>query len=257
MGHLQNTLKRGTRVAKVRLDLLLVARGLAPSRERARRLILAGQVLVDDHPITKAGSVVPERSTVTLSAPDHPFVGRGGVKLAHALEAFGVDVSGRSVLDVGASTGGFTDALLSRGAKRVLALDVGKGQLDWTLRQDPRVVVMEGVNARHLEPSQLPWPVDLVVIDVSFISARLVLPAIRASAPDADIILLVKPQFEAGRSEVGKGGLVLDPAIHDRVLAEITEAAEKLGMTRVRMTPSPITGATGNQEYLVHFSPRP
>jgi 23S rRNA (cytidine1920-2'-O)/16S rRNA (cytidine1409-2'-O)-methyltransferase len=255
MGRFQNALKTDPRAKKVRLDLLLVQRGLAPSRERARRLILAGQVLVDDNPISKAGGVVAADAVVRLSTPDHPFVGRGGVKLAHALDEFKIDVAGLSVLDIGASTGGFTDALLSRGAQRVLALDVGKGQLDWTLRQDPRVVVIEGVNARHLDASQLPWPVDLVVIDVSFISARHILRAVKATAPNADVILLVKPQFEAGRSEVGKGGLVKDHAIHERVLVEITEAAEKLGMTRVRMTPSPITGATGNQEYLLHLTP--
>jgi 23S rRNA (cytidine1920-2'-O)/16S rRNA (cytidine1409-2'-O)-methyltransferase len=255
VGGFQNALTPAPRAKKVRLDQLLVQRGLASSRERARRLILAGQVLVDESPVTKAGSSVAEGAAVTLSSPDHPFVGRGGVKLAHALDEFRIDVAGLSVLDIGASTGGFTDALLRRGARRVAALDVGKGQLDWTLRQDPRVFVMEGINARHLEASQLPWPVDLVVIDVSFISARQILPAVRASAPKADVILLAKPQFEAGRQEVGKGGLVRDHAIHERVLVEITEAAEKLGMTRLGMTPSPITGASGNQEYLLHFTP--
>ncbi len=243
-----------TRARKTRIDSLVVQRGLAVSRERARRLILAGQIEVNGTLAAKAGSLVPDDASIRLIAPDHPFVSRGGVKLAHALQRFGIDVTGRAVLDVGASTGGFTDALLQRGARGVFALDVGKGQLDWRLRQDPRVTVMEGVNARALGPSDLPWSVDLVVVDVSFISLRHILPAVRRAAPHADLVLLVKPQFEAGRAEVKKRGLVVDQAIHDRVLAEITEAAEKLGVTRRAMTPSPIKGVTGNQEYLLYFT---
>jgi 23S rRNA (cytidine1920-2'-O)/16S rRNA (cytidine1409-2'-O)-methyltransferase len=186
-------------------------------------------------------------------------VSRGGHKLAGALAAFGeegLSVEGRRCLDAGASTGGFTDVLLQRGARRVVALDVGHGQLDWRLREDPRVVVLERRNARQLEPAWLPAPVGVVTIDVSFISLRLILPALPPLlAPAADIVALVKPQFEAGRQEVGKGGLVTDPAVHDAVLARVTESAASCGLTRVAMTPSPITGAAGNREFLVHLVP--
>jgi 23S rRNA (cytidine1920-2'-O)/16S rRNA (cytidine1409-2'-O)-methyltransferase len=230
--------------------------GLAVSRERARALILAGRVRVAGEVVSKAGASVPEGSVVEIIEPDFPWVGRGGVKLAHALEAFGIDVDGREALDIGASTGGFTDVLLQRGARRVVALDVGHGQLDWRLREDPRVVVLERRNARQLEPAWLPAPVGVVTIDVSFISLRLILPALPPLlAPAADIVALVKPQFEAGRQEVGKGGLVTDPAVHDAVLARVTESAASCGLTRVAMTPSPITGAAGNREFLVHLVP--
>jgi 23S rRNA (cytidine1920-2'-O)/16S rRNA (cytidine1409-2'-O)-methyltransferase len=230
--------------------------GLAVSRERARALILAGRVRVAGEVVSKAGASVPEGSVVEIIEPDFPWVGRGGVKLAHALETFGIDVSGREALDIGASTGGFTDVLLQRGARRVVALDVGHGQLDWRLREDPRVVVLERRNARQLEPAWLPAPVGIVTIDVSFISLRLILPALPPLlAPAADIVALVKPQFEAGRQEVGKGGLVTDPAVHDAVLARVTESAASCGLARVAMTPSPITGAAGNREFLVHLVP--
>ncbi len=188
--------------------------------------------------------------------PDFPWVGRGGVKLAHALDTFRIDVAGREALDIGASTGGFTDVLLQRGARRVVALDVGHGQLDWRLREDPRVVVLEHRNARQLERGWLPAPVDIVTIDVSFISLRLILPALPpVLAPGADVVALVKPQFEAGRDEVGRGGLVKDPAVHEAVLARVTDSAASCGLIRVAMTPSPITGATGNVEFLIHLRP--
>ena len=188
--------------------------------------------------------------------PDFPWVGRGGVKLAHALDTFRIDVAGREALDIGASTGGFTDVLLQRGARRVVALDVGHGQLDWRLREDPRVVVLEHRNARQLERGWLPAPVDIVTIDVSFISLRLILPALPpVLAPGADVVALVKPQFEAGRDEVGRGGLVKDPAVHEAVLARVTESAASCGLIRVAMTPSPITGATGNREFLIAPAP--
>ncbi len=239
---------------KVRLDALLLERGLAPSRERARALVLAGQVRVNGTVVSKAGTAVKPDAEVALVQPDHPYVGRGGLKLAHALEAWLLPVEGRDALDIGASTGGFTDVLLRRGARSVIALDVGHGQLDWRLRNDPRVVVLEGVNARALTPSALPHLVDIVTIDVSFISLRLVLPPVPALLrPDGDVVALIKPQFEAGRAEVGRKGLVTDPAVHDRVLAEIAEAAAAAGLRRIGTTPSPITGATGNQEFLVHF----
>ncbi len=240
-----------------RLDSEVLARGLAASRERARALILAGQVRVNGQQVTKAGAAVAEGDAITVIEPDHPYVSRGGVKLAHALDTFGIDVTGRLALDVGASTGGFTDVLLRRGARRVIALDVGHGQLDWRLRNDPRVVVIERVNARTLSPEQLPSDArafDIATMDVSFISARQVLPAI---APllraGADMVILVKPQFEAGRAEVGKGGLVRDPDVHARVVDEVTAAASALGLTRIQVTESPITGTEGNREFLLHL----
>ncbi len=204
--------------------------------------------------VSKAGTSVRLDDDVSLAAPDHPYVGRGGLKLAHALDACGVDPRGRRALDIGASTGGFTDVLLQRGAATVVALDVGRGQLDWRLRTDPRVIVREGVNARSLTPADVPHPVSIVTIDVSFISLRLILPALPSFLePAHDIIALVKPQFEAGRSEVGKHGLVTDPAVRAAVLDSVTRAAEEIGFVRLNMTPSPITGATGNQEFFLHL----
>ncbi len=239
---------------KLRLDALVVARALAPSRERARALILAGQVLVDGQVVSKAGAPVAGNARVELKTPDHPYVGRGGLKLAHALDTFAFPVAGREALDIGASTGGFTDVLLQRGARRVIALDVGHNQLDWRLRSDPRVLVREGVNARALTGEHVPHLVDIVTIDVAFISLRLILPALPPFlAPGADIVALVKPQFEAGRDQVGAGGLVTDPAVHDEVVARVTAEAAAEGLVRIAMTPSPITGATGNREFLLHL----
>jgi 23S rRNA (cytidine1920-2'-O)/16S rRNA (cytidine1409-2'-O)-methyltransferase len=239
---------------KTRLDVLLVERGLAATRERARALILAGDVTVDGRLVDKAGAAVASDASVSLATPDHPYVGRGGIKLAHALDAFHIEVTGRRALDIGASTGGFTDVLLQRGAREVVALDVGHGQLDWTLRTDPRVVVIEGVNARALTREHVPDPVDVVTIDVAFISLRHVLPSVPPLlAPGADVVALVKPQFEAGRDEIRKGGLVTDPAVHDAVVAAIAAAGASVGLVRVGMTPSPITGATGNREFFLHL----
>jgi len=238
---------------KIRLDQLVVERGLAPSRERARALILAGQVLVAGTAVAKAGTAVDHEAVIELLEPDHPYVGRGGLKLAHALDTFTIPITGRECLDIGASTGGFTDVLLQRGAARVVALDVGHGQIDWTLRNDPRVVVIERFNARHLTPSDLPAPVDLVVIDVSFISLRQIFPVIPPLLRrPADIVALVKPQFEAGRAEVGKG-VIHDAAIHERVLQEVSAAAAAIGLTPAGSTPSPITGQKGNVELLLHL----
>ena len=240
---------------RVRLDQLVVERGLAPSRERARALILAGQVSVDGRPQTKAGTQIDPSSEVALIAPDHPYVGRGGLKLAHALDTFGIAVEGREALDIGASTGGFTDVLLKRGATRVVALDVGHGQIDWTLRNDPRVLVLEHFNARRLQPSDLPGPVDLVTIDVSFISLRQILPVVPPLLrPGADVVALVKPQFEAGRTEIRKG-VIRDAAVQSRVVEEVSAAAREVGLTPVASTPSPITGAKGNVEFLLHLRP--
>jgi 23S rRNA (cytidine1920-2'-O)/16S rRNA (cytidine1409-2'-O)-methyltransferase len=244
---------------KTRLDALLVARGLAQSRERARALVLAGEVEVNGRPATKSGVSVDESASVTLRAPDHPWVGRGGLKLAHALEVFDIPVAGKHALDIGASTGGFTHVLLERGAARVVALDVGQGQLDWKLRQDPRVVVLEGVNARYLDPDQLPADLrrfDVVTIDVSFISLRLILPAVMPLvSDDGRVVALVKPQFEAGRDEVGKGGIVRDPEVHERVINEVADRAHQVGLERVAIEPSPITGAEGNREFFLLLAP--
>ncbi|HXT31431.1 MAG TPA: TlyA family RNA methyltransferase [Vicinamibacterales bacterium] len=240
-----------------RLDAAVVARGLAASRERARALILAGLVRVDGVVVSKAGTPVKPDAAVTLDERDHPYVGRGGVKLAHALDTFGIAVEDRLALDVGASTGGFTDVMLRRGARRVVALDVGHGQLDWKLRTDPRVVVLEKINARTLTPEQLPEDArrfDLVTMDVSFISVRQVLPAlVPVLAPGADLVVLVKPQFEAGREEVGKGGLVRDAAVQARTVEDVTSAANALGLTRVAAVESPITGTEGNREFFLHL----
>lgn len=239
---------------RVRLDTLLVERGLAPSRDRARALILAGQVKVDGAPARKAGESVPADAAIALVKPDHPYVGRGGVKLAHALDVFGIRVEGRHALDIGASTGGFTDVLLRRGAARVVTVDVGHGQLDWSLRTDPRVVVIEGVNARTLTPDQVPGPFDLVTIDVSFISLKHILPVVPPLITTAaDIVALVKPQFEAGRREVGKGGLVKDPAVQQRVIDNVAASASEVGLEHLETTESPVTGASGNREFFVHL----
>ncbi len=242
---------------RIRLDVLVVERGHAGSRERARALILAGQVRVNGQIVSKAGTFVPADAEVLLTGPEHPYVSRGGVKLAAALEAFGIDVAGRLGLDIGASSGGFTDVLLQHGAARVVALDVGHGQLDWKLRTDPRVVVMERVNARMLSPEQLPDDArafGIVTIDVSFISLRHILPVVPPLlAPAGDVVALVKPQFEAGRSEVGKGGIVRDPAVHVRVVEDITAAADTLGLKRSGLIESPIAGMEGNREFLLHL----
>lgn len=241
--------------AKERLDVLVVERALAVSRERARALILAGQVTVDGQVVSKAGTAIDRASRIDLIVPDHPYVGRGGIKLAHALDTFRIEVRGRRALDVGASTGGFTDVLLQRGARDVIALDVGHGQLDWKLRQDPRVIVKEGINARGLSVADVPHAVDLVTIDVSFISLHHIFPPLALLlAKDADVVALVKPQFEAGRDEVGKGGIVTDPTVHAAVIERVTIDAEAAGFRRMAMTPSPITGASGNREFFLHLT---
>jgi 23S rRNA (cytidine1920-2'-O)/16S rRNA (cytidine1409-2'-O)-methyltransferase len=242
---------------KKRLDTLLVDRGLVATRERARALILAGDVRVNGQVATKAGTPVPDAAEVTLTSPDHPYVGRGGLKLAHALDVFAIDVTGRRGLDIGASTGGFTDVLLQRGAARVVALDVGHGQLDWKIRSDPRVVTLERMNARTLTPADLPEDLrafGIVTIDVSFISLRHILPGVPPLLePGADVIALVKPQFEARREEVGKGGIIRDEAVHARVVAEVSAAADTLGLRRAGLADSPITGMEGNREFLLHL----
>ena len=242
---------------KTRLDTLLVDRGLVASRERARALILAGDVRVNGNVATKAGVAVADDAEITLASPDHPYVGRGGLKLAHALDTFGIAVEGKLALDIGASTGGFTDAMLQRGARAVVALDVGHGQLDWKIRSDPRVITIERTNARTLTPDALPAGARLfalVTIDVSFISLRHILPVVPPLLePDGDVVALVKPQFEAQRDEVGKGGIVRDDAVRTRVVEEVAAAADTLGLSRVAVTESPIAGMEGNREFLMHL----
>jgi 23S rRNA (cytidine1920-2'-O)/16S rRNA (cytidine1409-2'-O)-methyltransferase len=241
-----------SRKPRRRVDEILVERGLASSRSQARALIMAGEVRSGDRVIDKAGTMLDAGVEIEVIEPPR-FVSRGGEKLAHALRNFEIDVEGRVCADFGASTGGFTDCLLQAGARKVYAIDVGYGQLDYRLRSDPRVVVMERVNARYLDA--LPEPVDIVVIDVSFISLALVLPAaFQVLAPDGICLALVKPQFEAGRENVGRGGVVRDPAIHARVLADVARAARRIGFTPVGVTASPITGPAGNREFLLHLS---
>lgn len=241
---------------RTRLDRLLVTRALARSRERAQALILAGVVRIDGRPGGKAGTLVPEDAALTVVADDHPYVGRGGLKLRSALAIFGVDPRGRVALDVGASTGGFTDCLLQGGARRVYALDVGVGQLDWSLRGDPRVVVIEGRNARYLGAGDLPERVDLATVDVSFISLGKILPALPPLLlPGAALLTLVKPQFEVGRRDVGRGGIVRDKALHRSVLASVAESAIAAGFVVLGACASPITGMEGNREFFLHLTP--
>jgi 23S rRNA (cytidine1920-2'-O)/16S rRNA (cytidine1409-2'-O)-methyltransferase len=242
---------------KIRLDLLLVSRGLAPTREKAQAVILAGLVEVEGRRADKAGAPVDTEAVIRVSGPAHPFVSRGGVKLAAALDGFRIDPSGLVCLDVGASTGGFTDCLLQRGARRVYAVDVGRGQLDAKLRGDPRVVVVEGLNARRLSVEDVPESVDLAVMDLSFISLRLVMPAVRKLlGPGAHLIALVKPQFEAGRREVPRGGVVRSEKIQGRVVEEIARFGEQMSLDVVGELTSPILGARGNREFLLAFRDR-
>jgi 23S rRNA (cytidine1920-2'-O)/16S rRNA (cytidine1409-2'-O)-methyltransferase len=242
------------KAARVRADVALVERGLAPSREKARALILAGEVLAGDRPIEKAGDLIGADAELRLRSAPMPYVSRGGLKLAHALDTFGVDPRGLVALDVGASTGGFTDCLLQRGATRVHCVDVGHGQLDWKIASDARVSVHDRVNIRTMEPSLIGERVDLIVIDVSFISLRLVLPVLPPLAVSgAPLIALVKPQFEVGRAHVGKGGIVRDEAARAQSLVDVREAAVALGYTALGDTTSPITGGKGNVEFLLHL----
>lgn len=235
-------------MAKERLDRLLVMRGLVQSRAQAQRLILAGRVRVGDAVADKPGQRVELDAPIRVIKPPR-FVSRGGEKLEAALKRFGLDVRGWVVADVGASTGGFTDCLLQHGASRVYAIDVGYGQLAWSLRNDPRVVVMERTNARYLE--RLPEPVDLVTVDVSFISLRLILPrTVTWLKPGGQVVALIKPQFEAGRREVGKGGVVRDPSVHRSVLLRVTQEAAALGLGLRGLMPSPLRGPAGNVEFL-------
>jgi 23S rRNA (cytidine1920-2'-O)/16S rRNA (cytidine1409-2'-O)-methyltransferase len=238
--------------SKLRLDKLMVERGLAPSREKAQALIMAGQVVVGDHAVDKAGQQIPCDVEIRIKGDILPYVSRGGLKLRKALEEFNVNVTGLVALDVGASTGGFTDCLLQAGATRVFAVDVGYGQLAWKLQQDTRVVSMEKTNIRTLLPEQLDEVPDLAVIDASFISLSKVLPAtLKMVRPGGRIIALIKPQFEVGKGEVGKGGIVRDPAAHDRVIEAVRQTAGEMGLEVGGLCESPITGADGNREFLI------
>ncbi len=237
---------------KRRLDQLLVERGLAESRTRAQALVMAGHVLVDGRPGAKAGQMLAPEVAIIVKGRDHPWVSRGGIKLDHALGEFAIDVTGLVAMDVGSSTGGFTDVLLTRGAARVYAVDSGTNQLAWKLRSDERVIVHEQTSARILTETHIPEPVDIIVCDASFISLAKVLERpFDFAAPGAWLVALVKPQFEAGRGEVGKGGVVRDPAIHARVCAEAADWAQSRGWTVAGITRSPITGPEGNVEFLL------
>lgn len=242
-------------MGRERIDRLLVRRGLAETRERAQALILAGQVFVNGQCVDKPGRYVPEEARIEIQGPPLRYVSRGGVKLEAALRAFGLDVTGFVCLDIGASTGGFTDCLLQHGARLVYAVDVGRGQLDWKLRQDPRVVVREGVNARYLKPEDFPVRFDLITIDVSFISLTHILPAtVPLLQPSGAILALIKPQFEVGRGEVGKGGIVRDPEKHRRVIEKIHHFAEReLSLRCQGVLESPITGSEGNKEFFIYL----
>jgi 23S rRNA (cytidine1920-2'-O)/16S rRNA (cytidine1409-2'-O)-methyltransferase len=236
---------------KRRIDQLLVDRGLAESREKAKALLLAGSVRVNGQRVDKPGQSVPADSAIEVAAKLR-YVSRGGLKLEGALAHFGIDVADKICIDIGSSTGGFTDCLLQHGAARVHAVDVGAGQLDWKLRNDPRVIVHEGVNARYINPSDIGEPADLLVCDVSFISVTLIAPAFPALLrPNGEMIILIKPQFEVGRGEVGKGGIVRDPALHAAACARVETAVRALGF-KADIMESPISGAEGNREFLLY-----
>ncbi|HYR76820.1 MAG TPA: TlyA family RNA methyltransferase [Pyrinomonadaceae bacterium] len=242
-----------------RIDTLLVERGLAPSRTRAQALVMTGVVLVDEQLVNKPSEKFDVNANVRLKGDDDPasrYASRGGMKLEAALREFQIDVNGLNCLDVGSSTGGFTDCLLRQGTRRVVALDVGHNQIDWRLRSDPRVEVREGVNARYLKPEDFDQKFDLVTIDVAFISATKILPAVVPLLTERGrIVTLIKPQFEVGKGEVGKGGIVKDPAKHQRVIAEVNNAAEALGLKVGGLIESPIHGADGNVEFLALYEP--
>lgn len=243
---------------KRRLDQLLVDRGLASSRAKAQAMVLAGLVYSGERRLAKAGEAVADDAPLELRGVSSRYVSRGGEKLAAGLDAFAIDPAGLVALDIGAATGGFTDVMLQRGAARVYAVDVGYGQLDARLRAEPRVMVRERTNARHLTAADVPEPIDLVVCDASFIGLRLVLPAaLRLTRPDAALVALIKPQFEAGRREVGKGGVVRDPAVHERVCAEIRAWLEGEGWTVLGVVESPLKGPAGNREFLIGARRRP
>jgi 23S rRNA (cytidine1920-2'-O)/16S rRNA (cytidine1409-2'-O)-methyltransferase len=241
-------------MAKERIDKLLFERGLAESRTQAQALIIAGQVLVNEQRIDKPGQTVDPSCEIRIKGEMPRYVSRGGFKLEAALEQFQINPAGKICLDIGASTGGFTDCLLQHGAAHVWAVDVGHNQLAWKIRQDARVTVIEGLNARHLADEEFGVQFDFVCIDVSFISLKMILPGVKAVLREqGDCVALIKPQFEVGKGEVGKGGIVNDPAKHQRVISEVTDSARKLGLHPVTVIESPILGAEGNREFLTHL----
>lgn len=240
------------KVAKQRVDQLLVERGLAESRTRAQALVLAGTVFSGETKIAKPGQTIPADAPLDVRGRDHPWVSRGGIKLAHAIEHFGLDPAGVTAMDIGSSTGGFTDVLLSKGAAHVFAVDSGTNQLAWKLRQDPRVTVLEQTSARVLTPAQIDAPCSWVVCDASFISLAKVLDVpLKLAATPCRLVALIKPQFEVGRAEVGKGGVVRDPALHERVCGEVRDWLEGLGWEVQGIVESPIKGPEGNVEFLI------
>ena len=239
-------------VKKTRLDLVIVEKGLVKSRQRARALIMAGKVLVNNRIVDKPGSLVYRKDDVIIKGEDIPYVSRGGLKLAKALEELNIDITGAVCLDVGASAGGFTDCLLQHGARRVFAVDVGYGQLAWKLRQDSRVVVIDRTNIRYMPAETLPEPVDLITIDVSFISLKIVIPAvIKFMKKDARIMALIKPQFEVGKGKVGKGGVVRDPVLHAGVIKSLSDFFTGKDLLIEFVIPSPILGPKGNKEFFI------
>ncbi len=243
------------KASKNRLDLLVQTRGLADSRQKAQALIVAGQVLVNDQIADKAGRQYPADCHIRLKSKQSPYVSRGGLKLEKGLDYFNIDPAGLTCADIGASTGGFTDCLLQRDAAMVYAIDVGYGQLAWQLRNDPRVVVMERVNARYLTPNDLSGPIDLAVIDAAFISLKILLPPLLPLFKEKiKIIALIKPQFEAGRDKIGKGGVVKDPDIHQEIINDIIDFCRGIGLADQGVTRSPILGPKGNTEFLIHLT---
>lgn len=246
------TREKGRTAGRSRLDKVVVDRGLAASRERARALILSGSVIVDDRVMDKAGDLVLPDASIRIRGDDNPYVSRGGLKLKHALMTFGVDVHNRVALDVGASTGGFTDCLLQEGARRVYALDVGYGQIAWKLRVDERVILFERTNIRTFDAARIPETIDITTVDVSFISLRLVFPVLFSALPRGALVLaLIKPQFEAGRSDVGKGGVVKSPGVQQRVVHEILQCANDVGFLVKDSCESPLRGPAGNREFFL------
>ena len=244
-----------SKLPKLRADQLLVVRGLAESRTRAQALILAGTVFSGETKLAKSGQTLPADAPLEVRGRDHPWVSRGGIKLAHALDHFALDPAGATAMDIGSSTGGFTDVLLSKGAAHVFAVDSGTNQLAWRLRQDPRVTVLEQTSARILTPAQIDQPCSWVVCDASFIGLAKVLEVpLRLAAPVCQLVALIKPQFEVGRGEVGKGGVVRDPALHQRVCGEVSDWLSSTGWTVHGIVPSPITGPEGNVEFLIWAS---
>jgi len=239
---------------KQRLDLAVVQSGIAQSQHRAKALILSGKILVNNNPVDKPGALISKNDKILLKGNDIPYVGRGGLKLEAALKAFATDVHGLACLDVGVSTGGFTDCLLQNGAKIVFAVDVGYGQLAWKLRKDSRVVVIERTNIRYMPRETLPCPIDLVTIDVSFISLKIVIPSVlKFMKENASVLALIKPQFEVGKSKIGKGGVVRDPDLHKEVITDLSDFFINTGLSCESVIPSPILGPKGNREFFIHL----